>query len=673
MAAEGKNEVARNLLDLQPTAVLEFFQLQLKDPNTQKEEKFFFHGGSLFSDTIIWQENQYFPIAVETEGFEVLGDRRLPRPKLRVANKDFIVTALLQKYNDFINAKIIRKKAFVKNLDDANFDGGNPWGTANATAEISSETWIVGRKASESKLYVELELNSPLDLESFNVNDRAIVSKYCAWQYRGLGCRYAGLPVETEDEKPFVNPTGGTVLPVYRSPNGSSIDFWHSSDAEWNANKQYIAGDIIWISGNSTPMPPLDFVGNKPFSARSFNDQPYKTVYVCVSGNSGQFPNLNPTFWAKDGCSKNLGACRKRFNLENQFTYVFDEPDPTGFDTIKFSGNKSIFNGDSLTGSCAGLFYSIDPTIVGTLTGTFTIAGWVSGNNASSQLSAILSTTPRGENTGDNQDSSINDFFNLTRVNNGIPENQNDLQFSYLTRNTTPTEDAPAKVNYTLGQVDAGWQFFIISNEGPDTKIPDYIDESSPTRFQVQKRVNGPTVNYPFMKFRLSQNLTYRRANNKTPKHFMLGAIPVTLPDKDGTSHPVGYHATMNGEIGPWALWNRTLTEKEKDFLYKSVYTPEPDTIDFMPRNYYECTGTFTGVTGNNLVAWWDATTGIVDGGTTLGMLDIHTVGPYHLTGSGNFETGDVNIVHRNEIQVSNPSFFYPRFGGFPGTDGFGY
>ena len=155
MAAEGKNEVARNLLDLQPTAVLEFFQLILKDANQEREEKFFFHGGSLFADTLVWQENQYFPIAVESEGFEVLGDRRLPRPKIRVANKDFLVTALLQKYNDFINAKVIRKKVFVRNLDDVNFDGGNPWGEANATAEISSETWFVGRKVAESKLYVD--------------------------------------------------------------------------------------------------------------------------------------------------------------------------------------------------------------------------------------------------------------------------------------------------------------------------------------------------------------------------------------------------------------------------------------------------------------------------------------------------------------------------------------
>ena len=36
MADEGKNIVAQNLLDLQPTAILEFFQISLKDPKTEK-------------------------------------------------------------------------------------------------------------------------------------------------------------------------------------------------------------------------------------------------------------------------------------------------------------------------------------------------------------------------------------------------------------------------------------------------------------------------------------------------------------------------------------------------------------------------------------------------------------------------------------------------------------
>ena len=43
MADEGKNIVAKNLLDLQPTAILEFFQIALTDPKTDKTQTVFFH------------------------------------------------------------------------------------------------------------------------------------------------------------------------------------------------------------------------------------------------------------------------------------------------------------------------------------------------------------------------------------------------------------------------------------------------------------------------------------------------------------------------------------------------------------------------------------------------------------------------------------------------------
>jgi len=666
MSAEGKNEVARNLLDLQPTAVLEFFQIILKDPKENLNQTVYFHGGSLFGDSVTWQGNKYLPIAMESEGFEVLGDRRLPRPKIRVANKDFLITALLQKYNDFINSKVIRKKVFLRNLDDVNFDGGNPWGAANPSAEISSETWVIGRKVQESKLFVEFELNSPLDLESFNVNDRTVVSKYCYWQYRGLGCRYAGLPVETEDGKAFANSTGEIVTPSYVAPDNSQTDFYNSPNAEWRVDKTYTAGDVVWMSGDAGGMPPLEFVGNRNAGIGTADPdgfEPHKTVYVCVSGNvSGQYPNHNPTYWVKDGCSKSLSACRKRFNVDNQFTYVRQElGEPTGFNVISLSGNKSIAKGDWTdgAGSSAGCFYSVAPIVTGSLAGAFTMAGWVSGNNASSQLSAILSTTSRGL-----EDAKLNDFFNLNTINNPKPADQGSLEFSYLYPNDA--DGTPVNANFNMGNVE-GWTFFIISNDGPNTKDPDYVDTTSPTRFEVIKNTNGIKSSHPFIKNNLSVNFNYRDDNDKVPKHLMLGAIPATL----GIATDSGFHPTMNGSLGQWALWSRTLTQKEKDYLYQYVYTPAPHTLDYIPRNYYECTGDFEGITGDNLVAWWDMQTGQPSAGLT-GLKDIHT-GNNWLTGSGVFSTGGIDVPLNDEIKISNPSFYYPRFGGFPGTDGFGY
>lgn len=54
-------------------------------------------------------------------------------------------------------------------------------------------------------------------------------------------------------------------------------------------------------------------------------------------------------------------------------------------------------------------------------------------------------------------------------------------------------------------------------------------------------------------------------------------------------------------------------------------------------------------------------------------MLDIHTVGPYHLTGSGEFEVIEEKYKEAPETLLANPTPENPRFGGFPGTDGFSY
>jgi len=162
MAAEGKNEVARSLLDLQPTAILELYKLY---PDTVNSPSIYlsFHGGSVFGGNVTWQGIQYIPIPVESEGFGVFGDGTLPRPKIRVSNNEKIVTYFLGKYKDFKNAKIYRKKVFVKHLDDSNFDGQNPFGLANSDSEISEEKYLIGQKIQENKSYVEFELNLPLD------------------------------------------------------------------------------------------------------------------------------------------------------------------------------------------------------------------------------------------------------------------------------------------------------------------------------------------------------------------------------------------------------------------------------------------------------------------------------------------------------------------------------
>jgi lambda family phage minor tail protein L len=307
---DGKDLIARSLLDYQPTAILDFYQIY---PDAVKSPNLFIpiHGGSNSTNSIFWKGIEYLPTPIEAEGFEINGNGQVSRPKIKIANKDYLMTSLLQNNQDFKNAKIIRKRTFLKYIDDINFDGGNPFGGENFYAEISSESFLVSQKTAENKLFVELELTSPLDVDNFEVNDRKILAKYCYWKYRGQGCNYCGLPVEKEDGSPFSN-----------APNNIDYNAGFNDNVNylWSENKTYAAGNVAYLENKNIILSRIDGdISNEP--------KYLKTWYVCKSGNnSGQFPESNPTYWEKDGCTKTLTACKKRFNSQANANYQIGSP-----------------------------------------------------------------------------------------------------------------------------------------------------------------------------------------------------------------------------------------------------------------------------------------------------------------------------------------------------------
>tara|TARA_R110001606_G_scaffold9106_2_gene39710 strand:- start:1697 stop:3871 length:2175 start_codon:yes stop_codon:yes gene_type:complete len=718
MAAEGKNKVAGSLLDLQPTAILELFRIF---PDRINKPTLFlgFHGGSVYEKSIIWQGVEYLPLAIETEGFDILADGKLARPKIKVANENNIITNFLQNYNDFKNAKIVRKRASVKFIDDENFEGGNPFGSADPKAELTDETWLMGRKIQESKIFVEFELNSPLDLENFSVNNRNIVSKFCYWQYRGEGCRYAGIPIEKADGEAFLDPTGGPVVPRYR-PEGnadpaaaaSPTYFLADPNAVWNPTKEYIKGDIAVTESPTILLPSSDL-----------NDkgQPLKTIFVCVTGSEenptiGQSPEGNPTYWQRDGCTKKLSACRKRFNNIEGVSFLSAQNIQSGFSGIRISGMPSEDN--PLIPAHTGLFHSTEQGLTGHFTGEWTIMGWVNINTNSPVGAGVLSTTPRDDQNWPNMQ-----FLNINANTTTNGRTSSDTRktrggktttiaanyLGYKISSTSTNADENAFRNVSLNQEQDGgdsreWVQYVITNS---TGTANFVngqdrDEDTIIKFFVNgesKSANDSSIAMARESSRgrdkLAANLgnfgslAEREAttslNNMPlplpalPQTFMLGAVEY-YPGRVGYDTRFGGVSTpnttsMNGCIGPWAVWNRAINREEIGFLYKSIRTPNGTTnsLDFIPREYYECTGMYSGVTGDGLVAWWDASTGIVDGGSTLGMIDIHTVGPYHLTGSGEFESIQETYQEAPQTLLSNPTPTQPRFGGFPGTDGFSY
>jgi lambda family phage minor tail protein L len=317
---QGQDKVARNLVDLQPTAIVELFLLYLD--TVDKETAFIaFHGGSIFAKPITWQGIEYLPIPVETEGFEITANSELPRPKIRISNKDYFVTDLLNKHQDLQFAKIIRKRTFVKFLDDVNFDGGNPWGQADSSAEISNDTYLIGQKTAENKLFVELELTSPLDLENFEVNNRIILSRYCSWYYRGNGCNYDGPPIETEEgESIFINNENNWA--------NASVNY------EWVTGKNYSVGDPAFLVNKKITL--NDGISNPKIWYA------VKTAHLSTNENR---PDLNPNYWLKDGCTKKLHSCKKRFqNSDIQVLFSVDGTFTNNYVNFSYLNNTTVTN-----------------------------------------------------------------------------------------------------------------------------------------------------------------------------------------------------------------------------------------------------------------------------------------------------------------------------------------
>jgi lambda family phage minor tail protein L len=175
---------------LEPSAIIELFQLQLTAAVNGIDETFYYHAGtnSLISD-LVFAGITYAAYPIEAEGFELTAKGAIPRPTMRIANANSAISALLVLYNP-LQAKVTRIRTCKKFLDTVNFPGNsNP--TADPTAKFEDEVWYIDRVSSENPQFVEFELTSKLDLTNLALPRRQVL-EHCPWRYRGAECGYTG-------------------------------------------------------------------------------------------------------------------------------------------------------------------------------------------------------------------------------------------------------------------------------------------------------------------------------------------------------------------------------------------------------------------------------------------------------------------------------------------------
>ena len=164
--------IVSNLQNVNPSAIIELFTLQLDNSLHGATTVYRFHAGTSLKDNgeIIWAGNSYQRFPIQAEGF-AFKKGQLPRPTLTVSNALGTITAILLSVNtttagnDLTGATVTRIRTLARFLDAANFPSNvNPYGTPDSTAEFPQEIYKIDRKSAENREVVQFELAAVFDL-----------------------------------------------------------------------------------------------------------------------------------------------------------------------------------------------------------------------------------------------------------------------------------------------------------------------------------------------------------------------------------------------------------------------------------------------------------------------------------------------------------------------------
>tara|TARA_B100000424_G_scaffold203074_1_gene160154 strand:- start:461 stop:1036 length:576 start_codon:yes stop_codon:yes gene_type:complete len=172
------SKVFSSLQDINPSAIIELFTLQLSTTLHGDNTIYRFHAGSNLNANgkIVWATNEYLRFPIQASGF-AFQKGQLPRPKISISNATGLISAILLTVNetttgnDLTGATVTRIRTLAKFIDAVNFaDGVNP--TADPNAEFPQEKYSIDRKATETREIVEFELAAPTDLAGVRIPKR---------------------------------------------------------------------------------------------------------------------------------------------------------------------------------------------------------------------------------------------------------------------------------------------------------------------------------------------------------------------------------------------------------------------------------------------------------------------------------------------------------------------
>ena len=180
------------LAKINPSAIIELFELRLESALHGSNDVYRFHAGSNADVTgnIVFNSQTYSRVPIKADGFEYTNTGTLPRPTLAISNLSSTISALLLLVNattagnDLGGAEVRRIRTLKKYLDGES--------AADPNAQFPQERWFIDRKSSETRDSVTFELASKFDLAGQKIPRRQIIANVCQWKYRSSECSYTG-------------------------------------------------------------------------------------------------------------------------------------------------------------------------------------------------------------------------------------------------------------------------------------------------------------------------------------------------------------------------------------------------------------------------------------------------------------------------------------------------
>jgi lambda family phage minor tail protein L len=327
-ARENLKQITKEVTSLEASSIISLYKIDVSEIKLNRNlgesdiipDMLRFHNEESISQRVIkFKGEDYHPLPIITDGFQVNSDGSMPRPTITFASvrgiedevqKDTVAyyfrslkRAILQ-LDNMMGAKVIRVRTFYKFLDAANnlAGVGDFVKGVDKNPEFPRETYYVQRKVSEDKHGIKLELSSVLDMQNFKLPSRLVMASRCPWQYRGAGCCYEFKAAGVVDEHESTEH-----LPDFAPPIANEEDELISKD---------VTGyDPLTVTSSNVLAYDIEKTGGYAVEDVVYitkNDIRYYYVAKKIVPE-GAYPPPHTDYWEPDRCSKTLAGCKLRW------------------------------------------------------------------------------------------------------------------------------------------------------------------------------------------------------------------------------------------------------------------------------------------------------------------------------------------------------------------------